>query len=256
VSTVGSGGRIMLMTTSRSSYEAQIWDPNDDDGRIHLQGFPDSRISEAVERYFRHFKIKADLTFDSIEQFRNPLYLRIFCEAINHERQIEKEVFVGRQYILGMFETFLDRRNESFSTRINKPTSSRLLQGLLRKFARQLWQNNARHLTFEETVRLLDGKSPDDSDFNWHGSLTKALLNEELLINRDHYGGGQTVAFTYDMLGGYLIADQLLSDISDSAAAIALSTNTNFRPNEGSAKVAIAWHLLLCAAHLSPIMAG
>ena len=106
ISTLGDDGRVTLMTTCRSSYESQIWG-SPDSGRAHLYGFGDSNLPEVVGKYFRYFKIKADLTFDSIEQFRNPLYLRIFCEAVNAERKAEKEVFVGRQYVLSMFEAFL-----------------------------------------------------------------------------------------------------------------------------------------------------
>ena len=119
---------------------------------------------------------------------------------------------------------FSEHRNKSFSRRINKPASSRLLQSLLRQFANRLWQSKARHLTFEEAVQLLDGKRLEESGFDWQGSFTKSLLNEELLINRDSYGDGQTVSFTYDMLGGYLIADGLLSELSMDAA-IGLTTN-------------------------------
>jgi hypothetical protein len=226
ISTLGESRGVSLVTTARSSYEDQIWGPSHD-GRVHLNGFEDSGLPGVVGRYFRYFKINADLTFDSIEQFRNPLYIRIFCEAVNAERKVEKEVFIGRQYVLSMFETFLQRRNESFSKRISKPPSSKVLQSLLRRFADQLWQRNARHLTFEETVHLLDEKSPEETSFNWQGSYTKALLNEELLINRDAYGDGQMVSFTYDMLGGYLIADGLLSKVNG-AAAIESARNPPF----------------------------
>lgn len=255
ISTLGASGRVSLVTTARSSYEDQIWGSRDD-GCVHLYGFADSILPEVVAKYFRYFKIKADLTFDSIEQFRNPLYLRIFCEAVNAERRIEKEVFVGRQYGLGMFEAFLEHRNKSFSTRINKPASSKLLQGLLRRFANQLWHRNARHLTFEETVQLLDGKSPEESGFDWQGSFTKALLNEELLINRDAYGDGQMVSFTYDMLGGYLIADGLLSQVSTDAAIdltkspsfIATLTDKDYRKRHPlHADILRCYHLLLPA---------
>jgi hypothetical protein len=207
-------GRIAVITTTRSSYREQIWGTSNQLGLTYLRGF-DQSLHEAVDRYFRYFKIAADFTFDSIDQFRNPLYLRIFCEAVNREMQVERKIFVGQQYAVSMFETFLERRNESFSRRAGKPAAAKLLQKLLQKFARQLWEQNARHLTLEGTVQLLEGSALES--LQWESSLTKALLNEELLVSRDVAQSGETVSFTYDLLGGYLIADYLLSANSTSA---------------------------------------
>jgi hypothetical protein len=235
MTSVRGSGRIAVITTTRRSYREQIWDTSNDSGLTYLSGF-DQSLPEAVGRYFRYFKISADFTFDSIDQFRNPLYLRIFCEAVNPERQVDKKIFVGQQYAISMFEKFLERRNESFSRRVGKPPAARILQKLLDQFAGRLWEQNARHLTFDSAVELLDGTSPSSPEFRWEGSLTKALLNEELLVSRDAIQNGETISFTYDLLGGYLIANYLLSvnsvsavDFTKSPAFVASLTDKDYR---------------------------
>lgn len=215
VASLKGRSKIALITTTRTSYREQILGSPSETGVAYLHGFGES-VEKAVSRYFHYFKIEADVTFSPLDQFQNPLYLRIFCESVNPERETEKKIFIGQQYVINMFEKFLERRNESFSRRVGRPVSSKLLQKLLRRFDQRLWEQNVRHLPFDTAVELLDGATTEEAGFIWESSLTKALLNEELLIDRDVFETGQAVSFTYDLLGGYLIADYLVSADADS----------------------------------------
>jgi hypothetical protein len=174
-----------------------------------VYGFGSGEVKEAIQRYFRYYRIAATTTLSALHEFRHPLYLRIFCEAENHSPTEIKQVFLGEQRLFSVLERYLEVANASFSKKVNRATEANLLPSLLRKFAGQLWERNARHLPYADTVMLFDSATPANLD--WNTSNTKALLEEELIISRSYRDGGEAVEFTYDLLAGYLIAGEALA---------------------------------------------
>lgn len=216
MATLAASPWVSLVTTCRESYRSAIWNDDPPANAVVAHGFDEDNLEPAVERYFEHYKLKADLTLASLDQFKHPLYLKIFCEVQNHERAQEKEVYIGEQTLFDVFEAFLEASNKAVCRRLSKPPTARLLQNALAKCAGALWRQNARHITTNEAVELFDGKTPDDVD--WERSLTKALLDEGLLIARDWIGDEDRLSFTYDLLGGYLISRSILDNFDAGGA--------------------------------------
>lgn len=79
--------------------------------------------------------------------------------------------------------------------------------------AEYLWTNNKRHISIEKLVSLIDHQSVDT--LQWEKSRTKAILDEGLIVCRNWHNRGEVIYFTYDLLGGYLIADYLLQNIPE-----------------------------------------
>ena len=82
--------------------------------------------------------------------------------------------------------------------------------------AAYLWQHRSRDIPLEELVRMVDGQSLED--LYWHSSKTRAIEDEGLLgllVCRDWTEVGETMYFTYDLLGGYLIAKYLIQQYAD-----------------------------------------
>jgi hypothetical protein len=211
---------VVLVTSCRSSYSKALWNSADTGGHLFCDvwGFHQSELKTAVKKYFDYFRISATITLETLKAFSNPLYLRIFCEAENRPRKVVKQIFLGQQSLFNVFERYLDAANVSFSARVNRAPEAKLLHSLLRKFARELWDQKARQLPFHEAVILFDDVPPDQLE--WKTSRSKALLDEELVLSRCYQEGGEVFEFTYDLLAGYLVGGEALAAFSNNLAGL------------------------------------
>ena len=221
---------LVLITTCRKSYEDAIWkevSPKEDiiPGKIiwkdkdslnlvYAYGFYTDEVKqEAIDKYFNAYKIKADLTLAPLAQFEHPLYLKIFCETKNRERKTEKEVYVGEQTLFEVFDEYLNQCNRAVCKRLGLHSKTIIVQSILDKMAEYLWQHRRREIPFDELVHIVDGQSREHID--WLSSKTHAIEGEGLLVYRDWTGVGEVMHFTYDLLGGYLIAKYLVEQAAD-----------------------------------------
>jgi hypothetical protein len=206
VAALAHSPRVALVTTCRTSYREAIWEASGLTNTAYTYGFHGDPLEEAITRYFDYYKLKADLTLAPIEQFKHPIYLRIFCESQNPTRTSEKEVYLGQQTLFKVFDQFLGQVNNAVCRRLSRAPSLLIVLDTLMKLAQAFWERNARYMSLQDTLTLLD----NDFSSNWDQSITKALLDEGLLIARDWSDGEDRVSFTYDLLGGYLIGKLLL----------------------------------------------
>ena len=216
---------LVLITTCRRSYEETIWKEvssrediipgkviwkdKDSLNLVYARGFDTDKVTEeAIKKYFNAYKIKTDLTLAPLMQFEHPLHLKIFCETKNRERKTEIEVYGGEQTLFEVFEAYLEQCNETVCARLGLRRGTPIVQPILNKIAEHLWQNRSRSIPVEELVKLTDNQFL--SDLNWPLSKARAIEAEGLLVCRDQIEDKNTVFFTYDLLGGYLIAKYLV----------------------------------------------
>ncbi len=221
---------LVLITTCRRSYEETIWkdttpkkyipkeliwQDNDSPNLMDAYGFDTDEVKqEAIDKYFNAYKIKAeDITLAPLAQFEHPLHLKIFCETKNRERKTEVQVYVGEQTLFEVFDKYLEQCNKAICDRLNRHPKTIIVQPSLRKMAAHLWQNRSREIPFEELVQIVDGQPREHLD--WPSSKTRAIESEGLLVYRDWVGVGEVMHFTYDLLGGYLIAKYLVEQADD-----------------------------------------
>ena len=230
VQEVAQAKNLVLITTCRRSYEEAIWKEvtakediipakiiwkdKDSLNLIYAYGFDlYEEVEPAVEKYFKAYKIKADLTTAPLAQFKHPIYLKIFCETKNRERKTEKEIYVGEQTLFEVFEEYLSQCNRSLCDRLGLHPKTPIIEPALKKMAEYLWQHRSREIPFEKLVHIVDGQSREHLD--WQSSKTLIIESEGLLVYRDWTGVGEVMHFTYDLLGGYLIAKYLVEQAAD-----------------------------------------
>ena len=205
---------VVLITTYRTSYTETIWG---DENPLHIivaEGFDAyDEVEQAVGKYFKAYKITADLTGEPLVQFRHPIYLKIFCETINSDRETEKYIYVGEQVLFDVFDRYLGQCNRMVCDRLGLHPKTTVVQSALNEMTEHLWQYNSRYIPFEELVRIIDDQSRGNLD--WLSSKTYAIEGEGLLVYRDWGDIGEVMHFTYDLLGGYLIAKYLLEQAGD-----------------------------------------
>jgi hypothetical protein len=206
---------LLLVTTCRDSYKEAIWPDGGPENLLYAHGF-EEKVGDAVRRYFGAYKIKADLTAAPLEQFSHPIYLKIFCETVNPERQKERHIYVGEQTLFETFNEYLKMCDRAVCIRLGLRPGRKLASDALEPVATYLWVNRTRHVPINSAASLIDGESINTLD--WESSKTHALESEGLLVCRDREEGEEKFFFTYDLLGGYLIARHLITKHSANLA--------------------------------------
>jgi hypothetical protein len=213
---------IGLIITCRNNYKSEIWPTSESLNITYASGFSPDEVEDAIRKYFDFYKIKADLTFIPFGQFSTPIFLKIFCEKSNRERKYIKEVFLGEQTLLEIFESYIQQCNNVISAKLSRHSSAAIVDEALAKIGKEIWTRKARYIPLSNVVELIDNTSI--SNLDWPHSLTFALLNEGLLISRDIFDHNESVLFSYNLLGGYLIAKWLMKGKTDSEIDFLISS--------------------------------
>lgn len=202
---------IIVVTTCRNSYVNRIWDNPPKNEFHYLYGFDDyETIHEAVRKYFIKYKLKADLFFASLEKFRDPIFLKIFCEIKNPNWKTAGDVLVNveEESSYDVFKEYLYQVNRKVTS--NSPilkANEQFIAESLNKLSLHLWNNNLREIPIIEFYNLIDGHSLYEKD----KSKADILIDEGLVLTRDMRGKSEYVSFTYDILAGYMIGESLIN---------------------------------------------
>jgi hypothetical protein len=203
---------LVLITTVRSSYAKQIWVNHDNSKTHYINGFEDyETIHEAIGKYFKRYKIKCDFSFAPVEKFRDPIFLRIFCEIKNPGWKLDGEVAVNidDDSTYDVLEEYIRQVNQRITSSNDLFVSGdQFVSTSLKSIADCLWENNEREVLIQEYYQLIDGEGKYTKDT----SKAEVLLHEGMLITRDMRDGIEYVSFTYDVLAGYMITRSLVQD--------------------------------------------
>ena len=212
---------VVLVTTCRTTYREAIWPSGVPNNAVYAYGFDARDLESAIEKYFKWYNITADLTAAPLSQFEHPIYLRIFCETKNPLRQEERHVYLGEQTLFEVFDEYLKRCSRSVCDRLGLHPSAGVVSSALRGMAQYLWEHRTRSIPLLQLAHDVDGQPLNTLE--WQSSRTKAVLDEGLLVCRDWRQDGEVVFLTYDLLGGYLIAEALLQQSKGDIEALVQS---------------------------------
>lgn len=192
---------LFLVTTCRekSEYIQRIYGLDNYeqvDGYILLEGIESINLAETIKKYFEKYEIR-DATLISKIPFKNPLLLKIFCEANRNASGL-----VVNEYSLAeCMKHYSNRLVENIARQndvIDKGVKHDLSKGLT-KMGQLLWMRNTRTLDYWEDFRMI---------FN---GKTENLIEEGICFQIDMNQDDSEVKFTYDMMAGYHIANYLMS---------------------------------------------
>jgi hypothetical protein len=205
---VARAGGLAIITTCRPTYRRAIWGAADPSNHIVLAGFDDEDLEYGIEKYFDWYKIVADTPLVALSSLRLPIYLRMFCEITNPDRQVVVQAHVGQQALFDVFDEYLARSNEAVSRALNRLPEAGVAHRALKRLGEFLWMNNSRIVSLEDASRVIDERPLAEVDLRQ--SIAQQLLNEGLVLEREMSEGEEVIQFAYDILGGYLIASHLL----------------------------------------------
>ena len=181
--------------------------------RVYARPFNADEVEQAVNKYFNEYNIKVDLTAAPLTQFEHPIYLKIFCESKNRDRKAEKQIYVGEQTLFKVFEEYLKQCNRAVCDRLELHPNMSIVQPALNKMAEYLWQNRSRDIPLEELAHIADSQSL--GEFALAVIKDTSIVDEGLLVCQDWRENGEVLYFTYDLLGGYLIAKYLIQQAAE-----------------------------------------
>lgn len=200
---------IALVTTYRTSYEDQLFPKkyfnhqnNKDWWKLkeNVRGF-EGLTWDAIDTYFKYYKIKLDNRSNAIGYFEHPLHLKLFCETKNPNRDKEISVSFQNEDLFEVFDAYIKNSNENITsslTNLDPKYNKSFTENKLLKLSEYIWAKKTRGIPPSENL------------------LTKEELkifeSENLLIFRDwnQQADKEEIQFTYDLLGGYFVSKYLI----------------------------------------------
>lgn len=186
-------------------------------------GYPPEEQDAAVEKYFRGYGIPLPEVPLLEQEFSNPLFLKLFCEALEKvtvkkkHAQLES-ITAGQRGMTHILEYFVDEKDRAISENLGTP------QGLGWKFLKNVFAphlatNYTDSMPLAEAVALADGVQPKGLA---SGTLLQALINEDILAEDVAFSSNdapiEIVRFTYQKFSDHLIARHLLASQLDKSS--------------------------------------
>lgn len=192
----------------------------------------DIEVQEAVTKYFDYYRIDPGATRLPLRLFAIPLFLRLFCEAVNPDHESEAGVEAIPSTLVATFELYWQQTAKRLRTRQGHAT---LPEGHVERrvaaLALELWRKGLRELPFDDARAVLD-----DGSTNWDESLLHALEDEGVLFRESPYGSAEPqTAILFDRFAGYLIADAVTRGLTVDQLDQTLSADDFWARLRGSA---------------------
>lgn len=182
--------------------------------RERHQGFVE-RGYEACREFFDHYGIQHSSIPLMRPEFKNPLFLKLFCEAL--ENRGRTTVPSGLSGITSVFEYYLDSLDDKLSRpdRLNYGPE-RLVHRAVDAFAARMADTRQTKLPKNEAKEIVD--ELDDSD-GYFGSLFHALIDEGVLSKNMYYAHEsqptEIIQFSYERFADHTVVKHLLDDHLD-----------------------------------------
>ncbi|RWU10651.1 NACHT domain-containing protein [Pedobacter chitinilyticus] len=245
---------IILVTTCRDRYLEAIFEETDlkkiENTKL-LVGFDQNNRDAVITKYFEKYTIRPKSWHFNKELFRNPLLLKIFSQVNEGKQQIS----ISIENLFISIEAYVDQILSKVCKVQGRtdPIMKRKLKKGVDSFTKVIWENNSREIDLQDFHEVIDPGS-----VTLIGSLTEKLLDEGLCFQRNLHSDIETVQFTYDLVGGCLIAKYLLAEIKDVTELIAYfkTEQVQAKIGEGTEQHPLRQDILISLVHLLPHQFG
>lgn len=193
-------------TDARESFAVMALPP--EVKKIESKGFGRD-TKEAIEKYFYHFKIETGDVEIPVEFLEHPLNLRIFCQVTNPDRQSTVNIGYFPALLVPLFEQYIENsaRRIAGLTNLSHSYTSAEVHKAIYNLGTMLWVEQSRKVSEEDFRRTVG-----DTGRQWDSNIVNLLMQEGLVFrNRSDTPHEYVVTPVYDALGGFMIANSLLS---------------------------------------------
>jgi hypothetical protein len=205
---------VAVLVTVRPTYEEIVWAAGPPP-RLVADGFG-PELREAMRRYLDHYKIVIRRGGAGVAPyFRDPMLLRVFCEATNPDHTSEVEVDLDEVGIDTLFDTLIDGIERRVAAARGEDQRAARVGSALNAIALQMWGERSR------SIPLLAAKDAcGDRPEAWADSRLRDVLSEDLLLARDAEGKSEIVLFPIDRFAGHCIAKAIIKRATDTGVTV------------------------------------
>jgi hypothetical protein len=201
--------RPQFQTNARESFAVIVLP--DDVRRIESEGFGGD-VDDAIEKYFNYFKIDPGDAEIPVEFLQHPLTLRIFCEVTNPKRESEVKIDYFPASLSPLFEKYVANACERISQMTNLSYSYTIadVELAVYKLGLELWKAKKREI-YEADYKVALSGSALQWD-RWDSNIINLFAQEGIIFRNPGTEPGQyTIIPVYDALGGYIVANSLIT---------------------------------------------
>lgn len=204
---------VKLLVTIREPFDAAILSELQRDRypNYEISGFSYVAEQKAVDKFFKEYGVDAKYANRYKTEFKNPLFLLIFCAAYRNMKPEDRD---NINYVR-LFDLYLKVCNNVISEKVDEDVSRNITANAMKTIAKAVVRDNHAGLISRSNARAItDIICPNRL---WSHHLLKALIDEDLLMSTlSDDGADDALMFGYEKMGDFLKADSLVSsDISD-----------------------------------------
>lgn len=196
---------IKLVISVRSPFDKEINDLSEEHNWVvrYINGFVDQK--RAIDDYFEYFKVDQWFKTKNIEGFKNPLFLKLFCETYHSLSYEERKNVIKRS----LYKRYVVNKNVTVSALVDEDPEMNVADRYLLKLANHsVFYGHCNPVEREKARQLAKRICPGRF---WEKDLMHACLSTNLLLDDLSANGGKAVMFEYENLGDYYKAERLLN---------------------------------------------
>ena len=161
-------------------------------------------IEEAIDHFISIYKLNPDIGNIITGDIANPLFLKTYCETYDKTININS--------LLDIINNYMFIANKRITDKLSMPKMQNYVQIAMRNFAEMcIMEDNTIKMyhNFDEYVEALSNILPSSTDKH---NFIQELVYEGLLLSFfDTQSSTSILHFNYELVGGYLISDILLT---------------------------------------------
>ena len=200
---------IKLVISVRSPFDKEINDLSGESNWVfrYINGFVDQKT--AIDDYFEYFNVDNWYKTQKIEGFKNPLFLKLFCETYHSLSYEERRLVTKRS----LYKRYVTNKNIIVSSLADEDPEINVADSYLLKLANHsVFYEHCNPVTRQKARQLARRICPGRL---WEKDLMHACLSTNLLLDDLSADGGKAVMFEYENLGDYYKAERLLNSKMD-----------------------------------------
>ncbi|TXD98540.1 hypothetical protein ES754_06480 [Psychrobacter frigidicola] len=205
-----------LVVSVRTEYKDEVLEnikpaiKNNIISEILHEGF-EHNVFEAVQGFYKHYKLSLPTEPVLVNEFKNPLFLKIYCEYRSNSKNNEYSISLITQ----IFDEYLKLVNTRLShiSKFSYRPSINYVKKILLRIAEEFYLNKNSKISYEEAMSFTVETGFKEADVD---SFLQALMSENLLLSyKDKNSENEYIYFAFERFLDYLTAENICNSIDD-----------------------------------------
>lgn len=190
---------------------------------IYHQGFSDMEL-DAQSAFFTYYKIPTPEVPLLIKEFSNPLFLKLFCEAleraiVKEKHRAIKEISSGQMGMTYIFEFFIDKKGEQIEKAL-KLDNGFCWEVIKNELAPEMATKQQNWISEAETKQIISQVLQGKKGTNFLSTMvSENMLIKDVVWNQETQQYIPAIRFPYQKFSDHIIARHLLAKYLETSSA-------------------------------------